>query len=171
MNDKGTRSDDGLTENERRVLQLLASGKTLTEISSDLGMTEETARNHRKHLMKHLNLYNLPDLSQYAAQAGLISLEERFTKRLDVGLTGKAIFTSRGRPLESRVKAKDLSAHGAYLLSDASPQVGDSVQVHLHQENPKILFEAEGKVTRVDQLSEDECGIAVQFQAIPGLEH
>ena len=96
MNDKGTRPDDGLTENERRVLQLLASGKTLKEISSDLGMTEEAARNHRKYLMKHLNLYNLTDLSQYADQAGLISLEERFTKRLDVGLTGKAILQAAG---------------------------------------------------------------------------
>lgn len=171
MNDKKTRSDDGLTKKESDVLKLLAEGKTLKEISHTLGGTEEAVRNHRKYLMKHLNLYNLTDLSQYAAQAGLVSSEERFTKRLDVGLTGKAIFTSRGRPLESRVKAKDLSAHGAYLLSNASPQVGDPVQIHLHQENPKILFEAEGKVTRVDQLSQDECGIAVQFQTIPGLEH
>jgi hypothetical protein len=141
------------------------------EISAVLGVTEAAASNHRKYLMKHFNLYNLTDLTQFAAEAGLITSEDRFTKRLEVELTGKAIFSSFGRTVESHVVAKDLSAHGAYLLSGASPEVGDSVQVHLEQESPRILFEAEGKVTRVDQISKDKQGIAVQFQAIPDLEH
>ena len=169
MSDEQITSDDGLTQEERTVLRLVAEGKNLEEIGTVLGVAEQDARNHRKNIMKQLNLHSLPDLTKYAAQAGLVSSEERFSKRLDVGLTGKAIFSSLGRPVESRVTAKDLSAHGAYLVSSSSPAVGDPVQVHLHRQEPKISFYAEGTVTRVDRLSEGEHGIAVQFQTIPDL--
>jgi hypothetical protein len=57
------------------------------------------------------------------------------------------------------------------LVTGASPEVGDPVEVRLHQKDPKISYEAEGTVSRVDDLSEDERGIAVQFQAIPDLDH
>ena len=171
MNDEKTVYDDGLTPKEREVLKLLAEGKTLKEIADVLEIKEEAARNHRKSLMKRLNVYNLRDLTQYAAQAGLVSAEDRFAKRLDVGLAGKAVFTTFGRPVESRVSARDLSAHGAYLVCGSSPEVGDPVEVSLHQEEPKIVCEAEGVVTRVDERSEDERGIAIEFQAIPDLQH
>jgi hypothetical protein len=69
------------------------------------------------------------------------------------------------------VVATDLSAHGAYLVSGVSPEVDDLVQFHWQQEKPKISFEAEGEVTRVDQLSEDKHGIAIEFQTIPDLEN
>jgi hypothetical protein len=64
-------------------------------------VTEKIVRNHRKNIMKQLNLYNLTDLTQYAAQPGLVSSEVRFSKRLDVGLSGNATFTTFGRPVES----------------------------------------------------------------------
>jgi hypothetical protein len=32
-------------------------------------------------------------------------------------------------------------------------------------------FAAEGQVIRVEQLSEDQCGIASRFQSIPDLDH
>ena len=171
MNNLKTPSADGLTLKERDVLRLLAEGKNLEEIGSILGVTEGAARNHRKYLMKNLNLYNLTDLSRYAAQAGLVSSEERSTTRLEVELTGKAIFTSFGRQIESRVTARDLNAHGIYLLSGATPEMGDPVQVSLAQEEPKLSFEAEGEVIRVDQLPEDQQGIAIRFQSIPDLDH
>ncbi len=59
--------DDGLTPKKCDVLKLLAEGKTLKEISKALEIKEEPARNHRKNLMKRLNIYNLTDLTQYAA--------------------------------------------------------------------------------------------------------
>ncbi len=101
----------------------------------------------------------------------MVEGEVQFTKRLDMELTGTAVFTTFGRPFESRASAKDLSAHGAYLLCGSAPEVGDPVEISLHQEEPKIAFEAEGVVTRVDELSEDERGIAIEFQAIPDLQH
>jgi hypothetical protein len=93
------------------------------------------------------------------------------TIRIDVELSGKATFTSFGRPVESQVVATDLSAHGACLVSGVSPEVGDLVQFHLQQEKPKISFEAEGEVTRLDQLSGDKHGIAIEFQTISDLEN
>ena len=134
-------------------------------------MTEGAARNQRKYLMKYWNLFNLTDLTQYAAQVGLISSEERFAPRLEVELPGKAIFTSFGHQVESPVTAKDLNAHGTYVVSGTTPEVGDPVQVHLHQEEPMFSFAAEEKVIRVEQLSEDQCGIAIRFQSIPDLDH
>ena len=110
-------------------------------------------------------------MSRYSTQAGLVSSEERSTTRLEVELTGKAIFTSFGRQIESRVTARDLNAHGIYLLSGATPEVDDPVQVSLAQEEPKLSFEAEGEVIRVDQLPEDQQGIAIRFQSIPDLDH
>jgi DNA-binding CsgD family transcriptional regulator len=171
MNTPKTPSADGLTLKERDVLRLLAEGKNLEEIGSILGVTEGTVRNHRKYLMKYLNLFNLTDLIKYAAQVGLISSEERFAPRLEVELPGKAIFTSFGQQVESPVTARDLNAHGTYVVSSTTPEVGDPVQVHLHQEEPMFSFAAEGQVIRVEQLSEDQCGIAIRFQSIPDLDH
>ncbi|MEE8349171.1 MAG: LuxR C-terminal-related transcriptional regulator [Acidobacteriota bacterium] len=171
MNDEETRIDDGLTANEVQVLKLLAEGKGMAEIADSMDLTEERARNHRKHIMKHLNLYNLTDLTQYAADKGLVSSEGRSSKRLDVELNGTALFTIFGRPVESQIRVRDLSAHGVYVLSGAAPEVGDTVEISLHQETPKLVFEAEGAVTRVDQLAEDERGIAIHFQNIPDLDH
>ncbi|MEE8349557.1 MAG: LuxR C-terminal-related transcriptional regulator [Acidobacteriota bacterium] len=171
MNDEETQIDDGLTANEVQVLKLLAEGKGMAEIADTMDLTEDRTRNHRKHIMKHLNLYNLTDLTNYAAKRGLVSSEERVAKRLGVELSGTATFTTFGRSVESRIKVKNLSADGVYVLSGATPEMDDVVKIRIHQETPRLLFEAEGKVTRVDQLDEDERGIAIQFQNIPDLDH
>lgn len=43
-----------LTPRQREVLQLLSLGRSTREIASELGIAEETARNHIRHLLRRL---------------------------------------------------------------------------------------------------------------------
>lgn len=66
---------NSLTPREREVLQLLAEGKKVTEISSILNVSTKTVQTHRRNLMSKLNLYSLPELTKFAIQQGLTPLE------------------------------------------------------------------------------------------------
>lgn len=45
-----------LTPRQREVLALLADGRSTREIAADLGIAEETARNHIRHLLRRLGV-------------------------------------------------------------------------------------------------------------------
>jgi two-component system nitrate/nitrite response regulator NarL len=49
-------SEAGLTEQEERILELIATGKSNKLIAHELGITEGTVKVHVKHLLKKLNL-------------------------------------------------------------------------------------------------------------------
>jgi len=61
-----------LTEREREVLQLLASGKTYQEIADILFISVKTVDFHRANLMRKLNLSNRSELVHFAIKHGLI---------------------------------------------------------------------------------------------------
>ena len=63
-----------LSEREREVLQLLAEGRSTKEIAADLFISVKTIETHRQHIMKKLEIYNIPDLVKYAIKEGLIDL-------------------------------------------------------------------------------------------------
>lgn len=67
--------DPNLTPREREVLQLLAEGRKVTEVADMLHVSTKTVQTHRRNLMAKLNLYSLPELTKYAIQHGLTSLE------------------------------------------------------------------------------------------------
>ena len=50
-----------LTEREREVLTLIASGKTSREIGDFLGIAFKTVVVHRQHLQKKLDLHRVAD--------------------------------------------------------------------------------------------------------------
>ncbi len=62
----GTVSGDLLTNRERRILQLLAEGKSIKEVSSDLDITLNTAETHRGNLMRKLGVHSTAELVRYA---------------------------------------------------------------------------------------------------------
>ncbi|GIK71355.1 MAG: DNA-binding response regulator [Chloroflexota bacterium] len=62
-----------LTEREREVLQLLASGKTYQEIADTLFISVKTVDFHRTNLMRKLNLANRTELVQFAIKRSLLS--------------------------------------------------------------------------------------------------
>jgi two-component system nitrate/nitrite response regulator NarL len=59
---KGNRNEDYqhslklLTEREREILQLLANGKANKAIARDLGISNDTVKQHVRHILNKLNL-------------------------------------------------------------------------------------------------------------------
>ena len=95
--------------------------------------------------------------------------ERRAAKRLDLQLKGTVTLNIEGRKLKKTVTTKDISEHGAYLLTDTCPGVGDRIILRLQLRGPdlnqsEIALEAVATVLRVDQLSEKTCGFAVKFK-------
>jgi hypothetical protein len=97
-------------------------------------------------------------------------LEKRSSKRFDLALRGTIVFKKEGQAAERRVVSRNISGYGAYLVTEACPQSGDVVEIHLHgpigHKQEEISLGAVGKILRVDRLSEDTCGVVVQFEEI-----
>ncbi len=68
-------SYDGLTAREREVLQLIAEGKTATQIAEALHISPHTVQSHRDNIMAKLDLHDRSALIRYAIRKGLISLD------------------------------------------------------------------------------------------------
>lgn len=69
---QGRASADPLSDRERQVLQLVAEGKTMREVSVVLSVSVKTAESHRTRLMRKLDLHNTAGLVRYAIRSGLI---------------------------------------------------------------------------------------------------
>ena len=54
------------------MLQLIAEGKTMREVSALLSVSVKTAESHRTRLMRKLDLHNTAGLVRYAIRRGLI---------------------------------------------------------------------------------------------------
>ncbi|MCB2190584.1 MAG: response regulator [Deltaproteobacteria bacterium] len=64
-----------LSPREREVLQLLAEGLSVSEISQRLGLGEKTIKAHRHNLMEKLNISNMVGLVRYALREKVCSLD------------------------------------------------------------------------------------------------
>ena len=99
-------------------------------------------------------------IGKTAARANLTFFEKRSPKRSCVGLRGTATFGARAA--ERKVLSRNISGHGAYLLTDSCPEIGDDVEFYLDEttdsRQPNFLLGAVGTVLRVDQLSERRYG-------------
>lgn len=66
---------DLLTRREREVLQLVAQGRTSSEIAAQLFISPRTAEGHRANFMRKLGLQNNAEIVRYALKRGLLPLE------------------------------------------------------------------------------------------------
>jgi DNA-binding NarL/FixJ family response regulator len=64
-----------LTTREREVLQLMAEGRSTSQIASSLFVSVKTVETHRKQLMDKLGIYSVAGLTKYAVREGLTTLE------------------------------------------------------------------------------------------------
>jgi len=64
-----------LTSRERQVLQLLAEGRSSKQIGTVLEVSEATVVKHRQNLMDKLQLRSVAQLTKYAIQQGITSIE------------------------------------------------------------------------------------------------
>ncbi len=100
--------------------------------------------------------------------------EQREDTRIEVQMTGEAILNIKGKESKMEVKAKNISAWGAFCVSDSRPKSGDEVELHLgwapEDKQAQIVFKARGTILRVEVLPKEGYGFAVEFQDIPVLE-
>lgn len=59
---------DSLTPSERRVLRLIADGKTSKEIAADLGINYRTVENHRTNINTKLDIQGSHSLLRFALE-------------------------------------------------------------------------------------------------------
>ncbi len=63
-----------LTSREQEVMRLLAEGRTVREVASDLALSVKTVEAHKLNLMRKLDIHNRASLIEYAMQRGLIGV-------------------------------------------------------------------------------------------------
>lgn len=61
-----------LTPREQEVMRLLAEGRTVREVASELSLSVKTVEAHKLNLMRKLDIHNRATLVEYALQRGLI---------------------------------------------------------------------------------------------------
>jgi DNA-binding NarL/FixJ family response regulator len=71
LNNKNTRASV-LTLREQEVMRLLAEGRTVREVASELSLSIKTIEAHKLNLMRKLDIHNRSSLVEYAVRAGLI---------------------------------------------------------------------------------------------------
>jgi len=64
-----------LTPRQREVLQLVAEGKTMKEVASQLKISTRTAESYKYHLMNVLGIRTTAELVQHAIKIGLITVK------------------------------------------------------------------------------------------------
>ncbi len=100
--------------------------------------------------------------------------EQREDTRVEVQMTGEAIVNVKGKESKMEVRAKNISAWGAYCLTNNRPNSGDKVELHLgwapEDKQAQIVFKASGTILRVEVLPGEGYGFAVEFADIPVLE-
>lgn len=60
-----------LSDREMQVLQLIASGKTVSEVADELSLSVNTISTYRTRLLEKLHLNNNAELTRYAIDSGL----------------------------------------------------------------------------------------------------
>ena len=65
-----------LTPREREILQLIAEGRSSSEIGDVLFISSRTVEVHRSKIMKKLALHNMTELIRYAIKRGIIPMED-----------------------------------------------------------------------------------------------
>ncbi|MFN0128816.1 MAG: LuxR C-terminal-related transcriptional regulator [Verrucomicrobiales bacterium] len=70
--DPDRRALESLTVRQREVLQLLAAGHNTKQIAARLTISPKTVEYHRMHLMRALNVHNVPGLVRFAVRMGLV---------------------------------------------------------------------------------------------------
>jgi DNA-binding NarL/FixJ family response regulator len=67
-----TLADDGLTDRQKEVLSLMASGLSSKEIAFELKLSPKTVDVHRARIMERLDLRDVASLTRYAVRRGLV---------------------------------------------------------------------------------------------------
>lgn len=64
-----------LTAREQEVMTLLAEGRTVREVASELALSMKTIEAHKLNLMRKLDIHNRASLVEYAVRSGFITAQ------------------------------------------------------------------------------------------------
>jgi len=64
--------ETALTLRQREVLQLLAEGKTMKQVATQLGISTRTTESHKYEIMRQLGVQNTAELIRYAVRIKLV---------------------------------------------------------------------------------------------------
>jgi len=64
-----------LTSREQEVMRLLAEGRTVREVATELSLSVKTVEAHKLNLMRKLDIHNRASLVEYAAQQGWVAAQ------------------------------------------------------------------------------------------------
>ncbi|MDA2934057.1 PilZ domain-containing protein [Acidobacteria bacterium AH-259-D05] len=97
--------------------------------------------------------------------------EKRKGTRLEVRLEGKGTVYTEGKESQIEVIARNISALGAYCVTDADVNMGDEVKLLLQwasvDRQSEIVFKAVGRIVRVEPQPEKGYGFGIRFDEIP----
>lgn len=63
---------ENLSDREMQVLQLIASGKTVSEIAEEISLSVNTISTYRARILEKINLHNNAELTRYAIDNNLV---------------------------------------------------------------------------------------------------
>ena len=63
---------EALTDREFQILQMIASGKAISEIAAELNLSISTVNTHRTHVLEKMNMETNADLMRYAMENKLV---------------------------------------------------------------------------------------------------
>jgi len=63
---------DALSDREMQILQLIASGKAVSDIAAQLNLSVSTVNTHRGHILEKMNMHTNADLMRYAIENKLV---------------------------------------------------------------------------------------------------
>ena len=61
-----------LSDREYQVMRMIATGKSVKEISFELGLSVKTISTYRVHILEKLSMKNNAELTRYAIKEGLV---------------------------------------------------------------------------------------------------
>jgi DNA-binding NarL/FixJ family response regulator len=71
-NNAEKRPHDKLSDREYQVMHMIASGKTVKEISEDLSLSVKTISTYRARILEKMRMKNIAELIRYAIKNGLV---------------------------------------------------------------------------------------------------
>jgi DNA-binding NarL/FixJ family response regulator len=63
---------EALSDREMQILQLIASGKAISDIAAQLNLSVSTVNTHRTHILEKMNLHSNAELMRYAIENKLV---------------------------------------------------------------------------------------------------
>jgi len=69
---RATEPHQALSAREYQVLQMIASGKTVSDIAAELNLSVKTVSTYRTRILEKMNLRNNAELTRYALQNNLV---------------------------------------------------------------------------------------------------